>query len=250
MARISLLRYSCNGFSCFAVSRSGSAITIRDYFSSQSNTSISSAEDKFENVKCLDDALSLFRRMVRAQSLPSVFSFSKLLKTMVNMKHYSAVLSLFQEMLKLRIPISDSILNIAINSYCLMHCSDGGISVLAIYLKSGIPFDVITFSTLPRGLFAENKIKDAVNLFKKLVRENICEPNEVMYLTVMNGLSKMGHTQKTFDLLRVMEQGSIKPDTPIYNIVIHALCKDRMIDAAISLLNEMKQKGIPPDIVT
>ncbi|XP_019260780.1 PREDICTED: putative pentatricopeptide repeat-containing protein At1g12700, mitochondrial [Nicotiana attenuata] len=198
MARISLLRYSCNGFSCFAISRSGSAITIRDYFSSQSNTSISSAKDKFENVKCLDDAVSLFRRMVRAQPLPSVFSFSKLLKTMVNMKHYSAVLSLFQEMLKLRIPISDSILNIAINSYCLMHCSDGGISVLAIYLKSGIPFDVITFSTLLRGLFAENKIKDAVNLFKKLVRENICEPNEVMYLTVMNGLSKMGHTLHRF----------------------------------------------------
>ena len=113
-----------------------------------------------------------------------------------------------------------------------------------------IPFNVVTFSTLLRGLFAENKIKDAVNLFKKLVRENICEPDEVMYLTVMNGLSKRGHTKKTFDLLRVMEQGSIKPDTRIYNVVIDALCKDRMIDAAISLFEEMKQKAIPPDVIT
>ncbi|OIT08026.1 putative pentatricopeptide repeat-containing protein, mitochondrial [Nicotiana attenuata] len=66
----------------------------------------------------------------------------------------------------------------------------------------------------------------------------------------MNGLSKSGHTQKTFDLLRVMEQGSTNPNEYIYNIVIDALCKDRMLDAAISLFEEMKQKGIPLDIVT
>nr|XP_016435256.1 PREDICTED: putative pentatricopeptide repeat-containing protein At1g12700, mitochondrial [Nicotiana tabacum] len=200
MTRIPLLRYSCNGISfssSFAISRSSSEFIIRDYSSFHSN---------IENVKCLDDAPSLFRQMVRTQPLPSVFDFSKLLKTMVNTKHYSAVVSLFREMRKLGIPINDFILNIVINSYCLMHCSDCGFSVLAIYLKNDIPFDVITFNTLLRGLFTENKIKDAVNLFKKLVRENICEPDEVTYLTVMNGLSKRGHTKKTFDLLRVMEQ--------------------------------------------
>nr|XP_016477422.1 PREDICTED: 5-methyltetrahydropteroyltriglutamate--homocysteine methyltransferase-like [Nicotiana tabacum] len=47
-----------------------------------------------------------------------------------------------------------------------------------------------------------------------------------------------------------MEQGSIMPDTRIYNVVIDALCKDRMMDAAISLFEEMKQKGIPPDVIT
>nr|XP_016504189.1 PREDICTED: putative pentatricopeptide repeat-containing protein At1g12700, mitochondrial [Nicotiana tabacum] len=248
----SLLRYFCKDISCFAISRPCSAITIRDYSSSQSNTSISSAKGKcrFDNVKCLDDAVSLFRRMVRTQPLPSVFDFSQLLKTMVNMKHYSAVVSLFGELLKSGIPIDGFILSIAINNYCLMHRSDCGFSVLAIYLKNGIPFNVVTFSTILRGLFAESKIKDAVNLFKKLVRENICEPDEFMYSIIMNGLSKRGHTQKTFDLLRVMEQGSTKPNAYIYSIVIDALCKDRMLDAAISLFEEMKQKGIPPNVVT
>ncbi|XP_070012902.1 putative pentatricopeptide repeat-containing protein At1g12700, mitochondrial [Nicotiana sylvestris] len=169
---------------------------------------------------------------------------------MVNMKHYSSVVSLFQQMLKSGIPIDGFILSIAINNYCLMHRFDCGFLVLAIYLKKGIPFNVVTFSTLLRGLFADNKIKDAVNLFKKLVREDIFEPNEVMYSIVMNGLSKMGHTKKTLDLLRVMEQGSTKHNAYIYNIVIDALCKDRMIDDAISLFEEMKQKGIPPDVVT
>lgn len=63
--------------------------------------------------------------------------------------------------------------------------------------------NVVTFNTLLKGLFAENKVKDAIELFKTLVRENICEPDEVMYATVINGLSKMGHTEKTFKFAAV-----------------------------------------------
>ncbi|XP_019241372.1 PREDICTED: pentatricopeptide repeat-containing protein At1g62910-like [Nicotiana attenuata] len=139
---------------------------------------------------------------------------------MVNVKavkHYSAVVSLFGEMWKLGIPTDKFILNIVINSYCLMHHADLGFSVLAIFFKTGIPFDVVTFTILIRGLFAENNVKDAIHLFKKLARENICEPNEVMYATVMNRLSKRAIL---------------------------------MLDAVISLLKEMIQKGIPPNIVT
>ncbi|XP_055832945.1 putative pentatricopeptide repeat-containing protein At1g12700, mitochondrial [Solanum dulcamara] len=160
---------------------SDSSITLTSY----SNKSIS-VKGNFE---CLDDAVSVFHQMV-------------------TMKHYSAAVSLFREMWKLGIPINGVILNIVVNSYCLMHRVDCGFSVLPIYLKNGIPFNTITFNTLLRGIFAENKIKDAVELFKKLVRENICEPDEVTYGTVMNGLCKRGHTQKTLSLLQLMEQGN------------------------------------------
>ncbi|PHT44798.1 hypothetical protein CQW23_13956, partial [Capsicum baccatum] len=178
-------------------------------------------------VKCLDDAVNLFNRMIRMNPLPSVIDFSNFFKTMINMKHYSVVVSLFQEMRILGIPISDSILS-----------------------NSGVLFSGVTFTSLIRGLFAEHKLKNAVELFKKVARDNICELDEVMYATVMNGLSKRGHTKKTLSLLRLMEQGSTKPNVFIYSIVIDALCKDRNLDAAINLMNEMKQKGIPPDILT
>ncbi|CAN4102136.1 unnamed protein product [Withania somnifera] len=68
-------------------------------------------------------------------------------------------------------------------------------------------------------------VKDAVELFKKLVRDNICEPNEVMYGIVMNGLSKRGHTDKALSLLRLMEKGNAKPNIVIYNIVIDGFVK-------------------------
>ncbi|OIT26012.1 hypothetical protein A4A49_30474 [Nicotiana attenuata] len=68
MTRISLLRYSFNGIIPFisfsAISPSASAIATRYYCSFHSH---------IENVKCLDDAMSLFRRMVSTQPLPSVY---------------------------------------------------------------------------------------------------------------------------------------------------------------------------------
>ncbi|PHT44799.1 hypothetical protein CQW23_13957 [Capsicum baccatum] len=161
--------------------------------------------------------------MARMKPLPSVPVFCQLFKTMLTMKHYSAVVSLFQEMWKLRIPINDFMLSILINSYCLIHHVDCAFSLLPIYLKTGIPFNVVAFNTLLRGLFAENKVKDAVELFKKVARENICELDQVM---------------------------ETLPNVFNYNIVVDALCKDENLVAAITLKNEMKQKGIHPDTVT
>ncbi|PHT77973.1 hypothetical protein T459_16025 [Capsicum annuum] len=182
--------------------------------------------------------------MVRMNPLPSLPVFCQLFKTMLSMKHYSSVVSLFQDMQKLGIQINGFILCSVINSYCLMHRSDIAFSVLPIYVKSDIPFNVVTFITLVTGLFAENNVKDVVQLFKKMVMENICEANRVMYGTVMNGLSKRGHTQKTLSLLQLMEKKKkIKPDICKYSIVVDALCKVGNLDVASNLLNEMKQKA-------
>ncbi|XP_060177741.1 putative pentatricopeptide repeat-containing protein At1g12700, mitochondrial [Lycium barbarum] len=155
---------------------------------------------------------------------------------------------------------------------------------VTIYLKNGIPFDVVTFTTLIRAFFAENKVKDAVELFKKVVQENI-EPNGVMHAIVMNGLSKNGHTQKAFSLLRLMEQGNTKPNIkklqhfyrcPLqrsklrccyrsferdeaerhssnivtYNSMIYSLCKFGQWEKVMILFSKMVNPNIYPDILT
>ncbi|XP_055829554.1 putative pentatricopeptide repeat-containing protein At1g12700, mitochondrial [Solanum dulcamara] len=146
-------------------------------------------------------------------------------------------------MQKLVIPINVFILNIVINSYCLMHRSNCAFSMLPIYLKNGIPFSVVTFNTLLRGIFAENKVEDAIELFKKLVREKICEPNKVM-----NGLSKRGHTDKTLSLLRIgqwekvkillsgMVNHNIYPNVRSFSILTDGLCKEGKVEDAEEIM--------------
>ncbi|GKF25950.1 putative tetratricopeptide-like helical domain-containing protein [Tanacetum coccineum] len=81
-------------------------------------------------------------------------------------------------------------------------------------------------------------------LFKKLVREKLCEPNEVMYRTVINGLCKVGKTSKALELVRFMAKGSYKPQVDQYNMIIDGLCKDNMVDQALELFDKMIEKGI------
>ncbi|XP_059295661.1 pentatricopeptide repeat-containing protein At1g62910-like [Lycium ferocissimum] len=182
----------------------------------------------FENVKCLDDAVSVFHQM------------------------------------KLVIPIRVFILNNLINSYCLMHRADCEFLVLSIYLKNGIPFDVVTFTTLIREFFVENKVKDAIELFKKVVQENICvescrnldaaidllnemrrkgiPPNIVTHNSMIDGLCKFGQWEKVMTLFSEMLNLNIYPDVFTFSMLIDGLCKEGKVEDAKDVMRHMIDK--------
>ncbi|KAL0456606.1 UNVERIFIED_CONTAM: putative pentatricopeptide repeat-containing protein, mitochondrial [Sesamum latifolium] len=204
----------------------------------------------FSCVHEVDDAVFLFRQMLRMRPKPSVVQFTKLLSIIVKMKQYHVALNLFEEMRQSGAPVNEYTLNIVINCYCLLNRVDFGFVILGNFFKRGYEPDVTTFNTLIKGLFLDDKVMEAEKLFKKLLMLKLCEPNEVTILTVINGLCKAGHTLAAYDLLGLFEKTSFKPDVYSYNTVIDRLCKDRMVDEALQLLAKMIDKGIAPDIVT
>ncbi|KAL0377028.1 UNVERIFIED_CONTAM: putative pentatricopeptide repeat-containing protein, mitochondrial [Sesamum calycinum] len=155
----------------------------------------------FSCVHEVDDAVFLFRQMLRTSPQPSVLGFNKLLAGTVRMKQYSVALNLFDEMRHLGIPVNQWTMNIAINCYCLLNHIDFGFAILGSFFKCGYEPDVTTFNTLMKGLFLADRVVEAEKLFKKLLTLRLCEPNEVMVLTVINGLCKAGHTLTAYDCL-------------------------------------------------
>ena len=99
MRRIFLRK--CNGI------RSISSFHVLHSYSSSQRSEVKGRVglSSSSNFECLDDAVTLFHQMVTMKPLPSVVDFSKLLKNLINRKHYSNVVSLFREMQKLGIPI-------------------------------------------------------------------------------------------------------------------------------------------------
>ncbi|XP_019158011.1 PREDICTED: pentatricopeptide repeat-containing protein At1g62914, mitochondrial-like [Ipomoea nil] len=236
--------------------RTASATPILANFASEagtvsSNHNNSSVSSNFRNsFDDLDDALNLFRQMAHTRPLPKVIMFNQLLSRILKLKHYSVVVSLFQEMRIKGIPISVCTIKILMDVYCRSSRVDCGFCVLGVVFKCGFEFNVVAFNTLIKGLFLDNKNVEAVGLFKKLVRENVCEVDQIAYGTVINGLCKAGQTQNALDLLVVMQEEGPKPDTIAYSTVIDSLCKDGMVDKALGLLSEMIERGIPPNIIT
>ncbi|KAL3630962.1 hypothetical protein CASFOL_023946 [Castilleja foliolosa] len=146
------------------------------------------------NIRNLDDALSVYDDMSRARPLPNVKQFNQLLSRVVNLKECSAAIYLFEDIsCNLGIYVDEYTMNIAINSYCLSNRADFGFSILGWFFKLGCVPNVITFSTLLKGLFRENKINEAQELFRKMVKEELCELSVVTYGTVIDGLCKAGN---------------------------------------------------------
>ncbi|KAK6156246.1 hypothetical protein DH2020_010494 [Rehmannia glutinosa] len=195
-----------------------------------------------ENIRDLDDALCLYENMVRMRPLPCVEQFNQLLSCVVNLKDYSTGIYLLKDVCNLGISVSEYTMNIGINCCCLSDRVNYGFSILGLFFKRGCVPNVVTFSTLLKGLFRENRINEAQELFRKILREGMCELSVVTYGTVIDGLCKAGNTAMAIELLKSNGKREFS--------VIDGLCKDRVIDSAVKLFAEMTEKGITPNIVT
>ncbi|GJR84224.1 putative tetratricopeptide-like helical domain-containing protein, partial [Tanacetum coccineum] len=148
----------------------------------------------------LSDALKLFDEMLHRKPPPCIIEFNKLITPIVKMKHYSTALSLLKQINSIGIPRDIYTLNISINCYSRLKQVNYGFALLATIFKLGHPSDLATYNTLINGLVLADRVFEAVELFKKLIRDKVCEPNQVMYGTVINGLCKVGHTSKALEL--------------------------------------------------
>ncbi|KAL8482764.1 hypothetical protein ACS0TY_025708 [Phlomoides rotata] len=203
----------------------------------------------FSTIKDVDDAIRLFRDMLRMRPLPSILVYTNLLSVIVKMKHHSVALYVFDEMRRIGAPVNEYTFNIAVNCYCLVNRVDFGFGILGVMFKSGNKPDVTTFGTLLKGLFLDDKVAEAEKLFKKLLVLKICEPNDVMILTVINGLCKAGETIPALELLHLLEKTRWKPNVYAYSTLIDGLCKGGMVDEALHLLSQMTGKGVLPNVV-
>ncbi|KAJ0482025.1 putative tetratricopeptide-like helical domain superfamily [Helianthus annuus] len=189
----------------------------------------------FDKITNLNDALNLFDEMSHRHPLPSVVKFTQLLNVVTKMKHFSSSLHLFNQMCSLGVPVNEYSMSIAIKCCCQLNRTKDGFAVLGCCFRRAIAPDVYIFSALLDGLVLEDKILEAEMLFKKLVKQKLCEPNVVMYSTMIKGLCKFSNNLTAVALLRLMEQTKCKPNIVTYNTIIDSLCKDKMIDDALKL---------------
>ncbi|CAI9111877.1 OLC1v1012208C3 [Oldenlandia corymbosa var. corymbosa] len=210
------------------------------------NSQLGWLKNDISKINNVDDALAFFNHMVRMRPLPDVIDFNQLVTLVMKMKSFSVAILMYKSMCAEGIPIDVYTMSMVINCYCREGRVDLGFSVLGALFKVGLMPGVIIFNTILKGLFREHRVREAQELFSKIIYEKLCEPDQVTIGTVIDGLSKVGNTRKAIEVLRAMENGDTKPNTIIYNAIIDALCKDKMMDQALGLLFEMIKKGIAP----
>ncbi|KAL8474313.1 hypothetical protein ACS0TY_030954 [Phlomoides rotata] len=201
----------------------------------------------FSSIREANDVIRLFRETVAMCPQPSFLVYNKLLSLLAKMKKHTVALSMFDEMRQWSVPVNEYTMNIIIGCCCHLNRIDFGFSVLGYFLKRDCNPNATTFNTLLKGLFLVGNVKKAETFFQKVLTLKLCEPDDIMFLTVIDGLCKAGKSLTSLDFL---ERTTYKPNVYSYNAVIDGLCKDGLVDDALHLLSEMPDKGVQPDVVT
>ena len=120
--------------------------------------------------------------------------------------------------------------------------------------------DIITFSTLARGLCKSNQLHKAVNLLTIMEDRNINNPNnpnnpnisadEVFYNCLLDGCSKAGEQELGHKLFTQMEIRGIPQSAITFNSLIDGYVRNGEMEEAWSTLSRMKELGIHPDSFT
>jgi len=115
------------------------------------------------------------------------------------------------------------------------------------FFKTCCDPNVITFTTLIKGICQTGDVQQALSFHYKVVAEGF-DVDHYSYRTLINVLCKVGDTRAALQLLRQV----VEPDVVMYTTVIDndSMCKDAFVDDAFDLYSEMVASGISPNVVT
>ncbi|KAI5322175.1 hypothetical protein L3X38_031247 [Prunus dulcis] len=242
-------------------SNSTVVVFASDYFAflhSQPSKPIKSTRTQLEQpvrnspkITTVEDAFNVFDRMLQMRPPPSVVRFNQILGQVAKLKHYSAVIWLYNQMGASGIGPSVCTLTILINCYCHLNQMGFSLSVLGKFFKVCLEPDVFTFNTLINDFLSENRVVEASGIFNKMIAGGNCQPNVVTYGTLVKG----------FCMKEMMCKG-IAPDVITYNSVMNGVCKlgewkeaTRLciagkFESARDLFCGLSSKGLQPDVRT
>ncbi|KAJ1390408.1 Tetratricopeptide-like helical domain superfamily [Sesbania bispinosa] len=115
-------------------------------------------------------------------------------------------------------------------------------------VSSSLP-DVITYTTLIKGLCKVGRLEEAKKKFIEMMAKNL-HPDSVTYDTFIWSFCKQGKISSAFRVLKDMERNGCSKTLHTYNSLIFGLGSKRQLFEIYGLMDEMREKGISPDICT
>lgn len=87
-------------------------------------------------------------------------------------------------------------------------------------MESDIGVDLISVSTYIKGLFRDEQDQEAMKFFRKIKEEGSVKVDEILYNIVMDGLVRVGKYEKAVQLFSEMQKENFKPSNVTYSIMV------------------------------
>ncbi|KAL5700329.1 hypothetical protein ACHQM5_025787 [Ranunculus cassubicifolius] len=165
-------------------------------------------------------AVQTFYNLHLFQCQRTVKSFNAALKVLTQTRDLNAILMFLNEVsLKFSIPTDVYSLNIVIKAFCDNGCIEWAYMVMMEMDKVGIKPDVVTYTTLISACYKEGRTEIASGLWNLMIRKG-CYPNLTTFNIRIQYLVHIRRAWRANSLMRLMQAVKIKPDQVTFNLVI------------------------------
>ncbi|RDX63647.1 Pentatricopeptide repeat-containing protein, partial [Mucuna pruriens] len=163
----------------------------------------------------LDDAICLFREIMRSDSHLETFTF-----------------------------------NILIRGLCTAGEVDEAFQLLSDMRSFGCSPDIVTYNTLLHGLCGIDQVDRARDLLKEVCLKCEFSPNVVSYTTVISGYCRLSKMKEASSLFDEMVRSGSKPNAFTFNSLVDGFVKAGDMASALGMHKKMLFHGCPPNVVT
>ncbi|XP_026441545.1 pentatricopeptide repeat-containing protein At1g12300, mitochondrial-like [Papaver somniferum] len=137
-----------------------------------------------------------------------------------------------------------------IKGLCIKRETDHAFNVFAKMTHSGIQPDAFTCNVLIQGICSTGKVALAIQLKNKMSKWK-CRPDCVSYCAIIDTIYKGGLVDQAVILFsEMLNNSNVTPNVVPSNSLINGLCNSGMLSDAKRLLEEMVNRGISADVTT
>jgi pentatricopeptide repeat protein len=132
--------------------------------------------------------------------------------------------------------------NTIITGYCAAGRLDEAYNHLESMQKEGIVPNLVTYTILMKSHIEAGDIESAIDLFEG----TNCEPDQVMYSTLLKGLCDFKRPLDALALMLEMQKSGINPNKDSYEKLLQCLCYSRLTMEAVKVVKDMAALDIWP----
>jgi len=156
-------------------------------------------------------------------------AFNALLDCCVKCGRYDKMTEIFEEMLR-------------------MTAESQKIGILSE--EEAVAPDLITYSTLIKGMCKAKRIKKAIELYEEMKKKGM-ELDEILFNSLLDGFVNCEENNfvESEKVINDMKKLKIKFSNYTYSILIKLYGKNYMIEKALGVLDEMKKSGVQPGVI-
>ncbi|KAL0378099.1 UNVERIFIED_CONTAM: Pentatricopeptide repeat-containing protein, mitochondrial [Sesamum radiatum] len=115
--------------------------------------------------------------------------------------------------------------------------------------EEGIRHDVYSYGSIMSCHSKVNHLNIVLRLYEEMKALGI-KPDKKVYNAVIHALAKGRLVKEAWSLMKTMDEEGFTPDVVTYNSLIMPLCKSRLLDKAKQVFDEMTEKGLRPTVRT